>query len=144
MLCRREEPPGIAQHPGAAPRHRLVRAAGEVAFLEPEIREHPGDQFHVFRFPAMRGTGDGDLLLVPAKGLEPASRDERHELEWLGAGAPGRDERGIPGRADEARLRVDDGRMHPVARFHVAPAGDGDVEVVCLHDLIGLLEEAEI
>ena len=125
----------VAPHPRAAPRQRLVRAAGEIALLEADGCEHALGDGRVLRLAAVRRAREREFLGAPLQIVEPARREQRHHLERLGAGAPHGDEVRIA-RAGHELVPLDDGRVHAVPRLHGVAARDFDVEVQLAHPAI--------
>ena len=110
---------------------RLVRAAGEIAFLEAELGEHPLDDRDVLGLAAVRGAGERELLVAPLEGVEAARLEKRHHLERLRAGAPEGDEvADRPPHPTSRSSRVDDRRVHPVVGFYRISAGDDDIQLM--------------
>src|SRR5215204_2218749 len=52
---------------------RLLRSAGEITFLQPDVLEHPLNQGNMLGLPAVRAACDGQLLIAPAKRIESAT-----------------------------------------------------------------------
>lgn len=125
--------PAVSQQLGAAAGEWLVGTTGEIALFHADRGEHRAGECHVFRFAAMRTAGEGELVVTPADLIEPATREQRHDLERLGARAPVRHEGGIVRGADQFAGSIDDRRMDPVARFHECSAGGDDVEGQLVH-----------
>jgi hypothetical protein len=119
----------FAQHALSALRQRFGGPARKIAFLEPQIAQHPLGDRHVFRLPAMGRAGERDLVGTPAKLIQMTRSHERHELERLCARAPVRFELRIPGVADESVV-CDDRGGHVMDRLRRAPARDDYIDII--------------
>jgi hypothetical protein len=104
----------LAKNLCAAWSERLLRSAGEISLLEPEVREHLFDDRYVFRFSAVRAARHRELLVAPSHGVEAAAGDEGHDLERLGGGAPERHCSGVTGLANELVSLSDNRGVHAV------------------------------
>jgi hypothetical protein len=124
---------GFAKHSLASGGHRIVGAAGQISFLEAEIIEHPAGDRDVLRLAAMGRARQRELIVAPPEVVEAAGRQQRHDLERLGARPPMRDHGDVTRPADQRPGVVGDRGMHAVRGFGIAAARDNDIELVCLH-----------
>jgi hypothetical protein len=76
---------GLIEQMRAPRRERLVRATGEITFLEADVREHLLDDIDVLGLAAMRCTRERELLISPTECVESSRFEEGDDLEWLGA-----------------------------------------------------------
>jgi len=110
-----------------------MRTACQIPFLEAKRLEHRFDNCDVFGLTAMRGAGEGKLLIAPTIPVEAAGLEQWHDLEGFRAGPPECDEARIPGNADRPFACIDDRRVDPVVRFDRIAPGDYDIELMADH-----------
>jgi hypothetical protein len=80
--CRME--PGISQQLRATLRQRLVRAAGQVPFLETDRFEHVCGNCDVLGLSRVGCARQGQLIVSPADRVRDARCDDRRRLHRLG------------------------------------------------------------
>jgi len=107
-----------------------VGATRQIAFLEPDVVEHPLHQGDVLRLATVRGARDRELLSFPAQLIEAARREERNYLEWLGAGSPEREGLCVAGSAEKLVSFSDYGGVNSMFRFRALTAGHCNIELV--------------
>jgi hypothetical protein len=107
-----------------------VGPAGEIAFLEADVVEHPLHERDVLRLSAVRRARYRELRSFPAQLIEAAGREERNYLEGLGAGPPERERVTVAGSAEELISFSDYGGVYSVFRFGALTAGDCNIELV--------------
>lgn len=127
--------PGLSKDALSASRQRVVRTAGEVAFLEPQVSEHPVSDGNVLRFTPVGRARERQLIVSPLELIETTGVEERHDLKELGARPPVGDERCLTRMGAQRTRGVDDRGVYAVHGLHTASAGDGYVEIDRLHPL---------
>ena len=121
---------GFSHDFGAALRRRLVRTAGEISFLEPDVVEHLLHQGDVLWLATVRRARDCELLVAPAQRLESARGEKRQHLERLGTGSPV-GERVSVARGAEELVPISDYRgVYPVLRFDRIATGYSNIKLV--------------
>jgi hypothetical protein len=108
-------------------------AAGEIAFFEPDVAEHPFDDSDVLWFSTMRRTRHCKLLVTPTERIKTAGAEKRDYLEGFGAGSPiGKGVRVTCGTHELIALSDHRG-VDPMLRLGFLAACDRYIELVRLH-----------
>ena len=90
------------------------------------------DEPDVLGITAVRGTGDGELLIAPVESIETARAQEREYLEGLGAGSPEGERIRIAGGAEELVTFSNDGGVYSMHGFDSVSARNCYIEFVRL------------
>ena len=117
--------PSVTQDFGTPGGEWLVDTTRQVSFLQTDVFQHRLRDSDVLRLPAVRRACESELVDTPFELCVRTRVQERHELERLGARAPGRDKRRIARGSDE--LLAHDGGVNPVVRLDDRAARDDDV-----------------
>ena len=122
--------PGISQQLRAPLRQRLVRAAGQVPFLETDRFEHVRGNCDVLGLSGVRCACQRQLIVSPADRVRNPRCDERRRLHRLGTGPPGSQERRITRQANQLAALVHHGGMYAVTGFENRASRRYNVELV--------------
>ena len=114
-------------------RRRIVRAAGEIAFLEPDVAKHPFDDGNVLRLSTMRRAGDRELLVAPAERIKSARAEKWNYLKRFGAGAPVGERVGIVGGTEQLVAFSHHCRVHTMLGLGALAAGYSNVKFMRSH-----------
>ena len=106
--------------------------ARQIAFLEPDVVEHPLDERDVLGLAAVRRARHRQLLVTPAQLVERAGAEKREDLKGLGAGAPVGECVAIAGGAEQLIAFPDYGGVYTMFGFDPVTAGDCYIQFVRL------------
>ena len=107
--------------------------ARQIAFLEPDVAEHPLDERDVLRLATVRCARHRQLLVAPAQRFERAGAEKWEHLKGLGAGAPICERVTIAGCAEQLIAFSDYRCVYPMLGFDPVTAGDCNIQLVRLH-----------
>ena len=85
---------------------------------------------------AVRATRNRKLLIAPSERIESATGEKRHDLKWLGGGAPIGRHAGIASFGEEHVAVRHHRSMNAVVGLHRVSAGDNDIELVASHYIL--------
>src|ERR1051325_340213 len=125
----------LTQQLEPARRQRVVRTTGEIALFEADVAQHLLREGDVLRLTTVRRARERKLVVAPMQLVEGARLQERHDLEWLGAGSPGAHEPRVVRDGDDRVVVSDDDRVHAVPRFDFRASGGDDVKLERFHSV---------